>query len=220
MYWKENNNVMNKPILIGIAGGSASGKTSIARKIKDTFSDTKSVLIVRQDDYYKDQSGLTMEERVKTNYDHPFAFDNDLLISHLKSLLAGVAVDKPTYDFVVHNRSNITEHLEPADVILLEGLFVLEDEKLRELENIKIFVDTEADIRFIRRLVRDVKERGRELDNIVDQYVNTVRVMHNMFIEPSKRYADIIIPEGGSNEVAIDLLTTKIFSIIHPESQG
>ena len=220
MYWKENNNVMNKPILIGIAGGSASGKTSIARKIKDTFSDTKSVLIVRQDDYYKDQSGLTMEERVKTNYDHPFAFDNDLLISHLKSLLAGVAVDKPTYGFVVHNRSNITEHLEPADVILLEGLFVLEDENLRELENIKIFVDTEADIRFIRRLVRDVKERGRELDNIVDQYVNTVRVMHNMFIEPSKRYADIIIPEGGSNEVAIDLLTTKIFSIIHPENQG
>ena len=210
---------MNKPILIGIAGGSASGKTSIALKIRDTFSDTKSVLILRQDDYYKDQSGLTMEERVKTNYDHPFAFDNDLLISHLKSLLAGVAVDKPTYDFVVHNRSSITEHLEPADVILLEGLFVLEDENLRELENIKVFVDTEADIRFIRRLVRDVKERGRELDNIVDQYVNTVRVMHNMFIEPSKRYADIIIPEGGSNEVAIDLLTTKISSIIHPEVQ-
>ena len=216
---KENYLHMNKPILIGIAGGSASGKTSIARKIKDTFSDTKSVLIIRQDDYYKDQSNLTMEERVKTNYDHPFAFDNDLLISHLKSLLAGVAVDKPTYDFVVHNRSDVTEHLEPADVILLEGLFVLENEELRELENIKLFVDTEADIRFIRRLVRDVKERGRELDNIVDQYVNTVRVMHNMFVEPSKRYADIIIPEGGSNAVAIDLLTTKISSIIHPSVQ-
>ncbi len=206
---------MNKPILIGIAGGSASGKTSIAQKIKETFSDTKSVLILRQDDYYKDQSGLTMEERKKTNYDHPFAFDNELLISHLKSLLAGVGVDKPTYDFVTHNRSSITEHLEPADVILLEGLFVLEDERLRELENIKIFVDTEADIRLTRRLVRDVKERGRELDNIVDQYVTTVRVMHNMFIEPSKRYADIIIPNGGENSVAIDLLTTKISSIIH-----
>ena len=208
---------MNKPILIGIAGGSASGKTSIAMTIKDMFADTKSVLILRQDDYYKDQSHLSMEERVKTNYDHPFAFDNDLLISHLKSLLSGVAVDKPTYDFVHHNRSDVTEHLEPADVILLEGLFVLEDERLRELENIKIFVDTEADVRFIRRLVRDVKERGRELDNIVDQYMNTVRVMHNMFIEPSKRYADLIIPEGGSNTVAIDLLATKIYSIIHPE---
>ncbi|MBQ9328403.1 MAG: uridine kinase [Solobacterium sp.] len=206
---------MNKPILIGIAGGSASGKTSIAETIRDTFSDTRSVLIIRQDDYYKDQSSLKMEERVKTNYDHPFAFDNELLISHLKSLLAGVAVDKPTYDFKVHNRSEITEHLEPADVILLEGLFVLEDERLRDLEHIKVFVDTEADIRFIRRLVRDIKERGRELDNIVEQYTNTVRVMHNMFIEPSKRYADIIIPDGASNVVAIDLLTTKIASIIH-----
>ncbi len=209
---------MNKPILIGIAGGSASGKTSIAMQIRDKFSDAKSVLIVRQDDYYKDQSSLSMEERIKTNYDHPFAFDNDLLISHLKSLLAGVSVDKPTYDFKVHNRSEMTEHLEPADVILLEGLFVLEDERLRELEHIKVFVDTEADIRFIRRLMRDVRERGRELDNIVEQYVNTVRIMHNMFIEPSKRYADIIIPEGGSNQVAIDLLTTKISSIIHPET--
>ncbi|MBR4456171.1 MAG: uridine kinase [Solobacterium sp.] len=209
---------MNKPILIGIAGGSASGKTSIAMQIRDKFSDAKSVLIVRQDDYYKDQSSLSMEERIKTNYDHPFAFDNDLLISHLKSLLAGVSVDKPTYDFKVHNRSEVTEHLEPADVILLEGLFVLEDERLRELEHIKVFVDTEADIRFIRRLMRDVRERGRELDNIVEQYVNTVRIMHNMFIEPSKRYADIIIPEGGSNQVAIDLLTTKISSIIHRET--
>ena len=208
---------MNKPILIGIAGGSASGKTSIAMKIKDMFSDTKSVLILRMDDYYKDQTHLSMEERVQTNYDHPFAFDNDLLITQLKELLAGRAVEKPTYDFVTHNRSNIVEHLEPADVILLEGLFVLENENLRQLENIKVFVDTEADIRFIRRLVRDVKERGRSLDSVVNQYVTTVRVMHSTFIEPTKRYADIIIPEGGSNTVAIDLLATKIYSIIHPE---
>jgi uridine kinase len=205
---------MNKPILIGIAGGSASGKTSIAMKIKDMFSDTKSVLILRMDDYYKDQTHLSMEERVLTNYDHPFAFDNDLLITQLKELLAGRSVEKPTYDFVTHNRSDVVEHLEPADVILLEGLFVLENEDLRQLENIKVFVDTEADIRFIRRLVRDVKERGRSLDSVVNQYVTTVRVMHTTFIEPTKRYADIIIPEGGSNTVAIDLLATKISSII------
>ena len=205
---------MNKPILIGIAGGTASGKTSIAEKIKDMFSDSKSVLILRMDDYYKDQSHLSMEDRYRTNYDHPFAFDNDLLIAQLKELLSGHGVDKPTYDFVMHNRSNIVEHLEPADVILLEGLFVLESEALRQLENIKVFVDTEADIRFIRRLVRDVKERGRSLDSVVNQYVSTVRVMHNTFIEPTKRYADIIIPEGGSNTVAIDLLATKIESII------
>ncbi|MBR3202949.1 MAG: uridine kinase [Solobacterium sp.] len=211
---------MNKPILIGIAGGTASGKTSIAEKIKDLFSDTKSVLILRMDDYYKDQSHLSMEDRYRTNYDHPFAFDTDLLIGQLKDLLAGKAIDKPTYDFTTHNRSAVVEHLEPADVILLEGLFVLENEALRQLENIKVFVDTEADIRFIRRLVRDVKERGRSLDSVVNQYVSTVRVMHNTFVEPTKRYADIIIPEGGSNTVAIDLLATKIQSIIRGSQRG
>ncbi|MBQ6452281.1 MAG: uridine kinase [Solobacterium sp.] len=206
---------MNKPIVIGIAGGSASGKTSIARRIQETFSDRKSVLIIRQDDYYKDQASKPMEERIKTNYDHPFAFDNDLLIEHIHALLNGETIRKPTYDFVHHTRSDITETVNPADVIILEGLFVLEDAKLRELEAIKIFVDTAADIRFIRRLLRDVNERGRSLDSVVNQYVDTVRVMHEQFIEPTKRYADIIIPEGGSNTVAIDLLCTKINSIIH-----
>ena len=204
-----------KPIIIGIAGGSASGKTSIALKIKDQFSDQKSVLIIRQDDYYKDQSDKPMEERVKTNYDHPFAFDNDLLLQQMNDMIAGRPVEKPTYDFVHHTRADVTETCYPADVIVLEGLFVLEDPKLREIENIKIFVDTAADIRFIRRLIRDVKERGRTLDSVVNQYVNTVRVMHDSFIEPSKRYADLIIPEGGENTVAIDLLNTKISSIIH-----
>ncbi len=204
-----------KPIIIGIAGGSASGKTSIALKIKDQFSDQKSVLIIRQDDYYKDQSDKPMEERVKTNYDHPFAFDNDLLLQQMNDLIAGRPVEKPTYDFVHHTRADVTETCYPADVIVLEGLFVLEDPKLREIENIKIFVDTAADIRFIRRLIRDVKERGRTLDSVVNQYVNTVRVMYDSFIEPSKRYADLIIPEGGENTVAIDLLNTKISSIIH-----
>ncbi|MBP3892053.1 MAG: uridine kinase [Solobacterium sp.] len=206
---------MNKPVIIGIAGGSASGKTSIARRIKDEFSDEKSVLIIRQDDYYKDQSNLTMEERVKTNYDHPFAFDNDLMVEQIKLLAAGQNIDKPTYDYVEHTRSSVTERLEPADVIILEGLFVLEDEKIRDLLNIKIYVETAADIRFIRRLIRDVNERGRTLDSVVNQYVNTVRVMHDAFIEPSKRYADVIIPEGGHNAVAIDLITTKISSVIH-----
>ncbi len=206
---------MNKPIVIGIAGGSASGKTSIARRIQETFADRKSVLIIRQDDYYKDQASKPMEERIKTNYDHPFAFDNDLLIEHIHALLNGQTIRKPTYDFVHHTRSDVTETVNPADVIILEGLFVLEDAKLRELEAIKIFVDTAADIRFIRRLLRDVNERGRSLDSVVNQYVDTVRVMHEQFIEPTKRYADIIIPEGGSNTVAIDLLCTKINSIIH-----
>ncbi|MDO5122781.1 MAG: uridine kinase, partial [Erysipelotrichaceae bacterium] len=199
---------MEKPIIIGIAGGSASGKTTIARRIQETFSDRKSVLIIRQDDYYKDQSEKPMEERIKTNYDHPFAFDNDLLMEHLKELMNGRTISKPTYDFVNHTRSDVTEQCHPADVIVLEGLFVLEDERLREFESIKIFVDTAADIRFIRRLLRDVNERGRTVDSVVNQYVSTVRVMHEQFIEPSKRYADIIIPEGGSNQVAIDLLVT------------
>lgn len=206
---------MDKPIIIGIAGGSASGKTSIAEALRDTFSDTKSVIIIRQDDYYKNQSDMPMEERVKTNYDHPFAFDNDLMVAQIKQLINGETILKPTYNFVEHTRSDVTEKIEPCDVIILEGLFVLEDESLRKLLSIKIFVDTDADIRFIRRLIRDVKERGRTLDSVVSQYVNTVRVMHNAFIEPSKRYADIIIPEGGQNKVAIDLLTTKISSIIH-----
>jgi uridine kinase len=210
---------MNKPIIIGIAGGSASGKTSIAGRIKDTFSDQKSVLIIRQDDYYKDQSELSMEERYKTNYDHPFAFDNEYLIEQMRELISGKTIEKPTYDFVAHTRSQVTETVHAADVIILEGLFVLEDEKIRDLLDIKIFVDTAADIRFIRRLLRDVKERGRTLDSVVNQYVNTVRVMHETFIEPSKRYADVIIPEGGQNTVAIDLLTTKIRSIIHHEAQ-
>lgn len=204
-----------KPILIGIAGGSASGKSSIAQRLKNEYSLTNSVVIIRQDDYYKDQSHLTMEERVKTNYDHPLAFDNELLIQHLNALMNGETIEKPTYDYTVHNRSKVTETIKPCDVIVLEGLFVLESESLRDLLDMKIFVDTDADLRFIRRMVRDVKERGRSLDSVVSQYTTTVRVMHDLFIEPSKRYANLIIPEGGHNEVAIDLLTTKINSIIN-----
>ena len=205
-----------KPLLIGIAGGSASGKTTIAQCLKAEFEQTRSVVIIREDDYYKDQSQKTMAERVKTNYDHPFAFDHALMIEQIDALLAGQAIEKPVYDFVQHTRSTVTEVIEPCDVVVLEGLFVLEEPELRKRLNIKVYVDTDADIRFIRRLLRDVEERGRTLQSVVNQYTETVRVMHEQFIEPSKRYADVIIPEGGSNIVAIDLLKTKISSIISP----
>ena len=157
-----------------------------------------------------------MAERVKTNYDHPFAFDHALMIEQIDALLAGQAIEKPVYDFVQHTRSTVTEVIEPCDVVVLEGLFVLEEPELRKRLNIKVYVDTDADIRFIRRLLRDVEERGRTLQSVVNQYTETVRVMHEQFIEPSKRYADVIIPEGGSNVVAIDLLKTKISSINSP----
>ena len=206
--------LLKKPLIIGIAGGSASGKTTIAQRLYDQFEQTNSVVIIREDDYYKDQSHLTYEERVKTNYDHPLAFDHDLLKSQLKDLINGKTIIKPLYDFTVHNRSEKTETIEPKDVIILEGLFVLEDKELRDLLDIKVYVDTPYDIRFIRRMKRDIEERARKLDNIIDQWLTTVRVMHEQFIEPTKKYANIIVPEGGSNNVAIDLLITKIDSIL------
>ena len=205
---------MQKPVIIGIAGGSASGKTSIAKRLKKAFESSNSVYIIRQDDYYSDQSHMPFEQRLLTNYDHPFAFDNDLLVEHLDKLTERISVEKPTYDFINHTRSSETEIVDPSDVIVLEGLFVLEDARIRQRLDIKIYVDTPADVRFIRRLVRDVRDRGRTLDSVVHQYTTTVRLMHEQFIEPTKRYADVIVPEGGKNEVAIDLLTTKISSII------
>lgn len=203
------------PIIIGIAGGSASGKSSIAKILKDEFKDSKSVVILRMDDYYNDQSHLPMEKRLLTNYDHPFAFDIDLLVSDLNKLKKRQVVEKPVYDFMNHTRSHFTETIQPSDVVVVEGLMTLDIEQVRNMLDIKVFVDTAADIRFIRRLIRDVNKRGREMDGVIDQYINTVRVMHDQFIEPSKRYADIIIPEGAHNHVAIDLLITKIRSIIN-----
>lgn len=204
-----------KPLIIGIAGGSASGKTSISRHIQENFQDVTRVLVIRQDDYYKDQSSKPMSERIKTNYDHPDAFDNDLLESQIHDLIDGKCIEKPTYDYVHHTRSDVTETCYPCDVLILEGLFVLQDEKIRDLLDIRVFVDTDADIRFIRRLNRDVQERGRTMESVVNQYISTVRPMHESFVEPSKRFADVIIPEGGTNRVAIDLLNTKISSILH-----
>ncbi|WP_195599542.1 uridine kinase [Longibaculum muris] len=205
---------MKEAIIIGIAGGSASGKTSIAMQLYDYFKGNHKVKIIKQDDYYKDQSHLTFEERVKTNYDHPLAFDTDLLVDHLKKLKNKETIEKPTYDYTLHTRSNITETVEGRDVIILEGIFVLAEEKVRALCDILVYVDTASDIRFIRRLKRDIEERGRSVDSVCNQYLNTVRPMHEQFIEPSKKYAHIIIPEGGSNHVAVDLLITKIKSIV------
>ena len=164
--------------------------------------------------YYKDQSHLSMEERVKTNYDHPMAFDNDLLVEHLKALINGKSIEKPSYDFTVHNRSKETAIVESRDIILVEGILILEDPRIRELLDIKVYVDTDADIRILRRLVRDIYERGRTGVSVVEQYLNNVRPMHLQFTEPSKKYADIIIPEGGHNYVAIDLLMAKIRDIL------
>ncbi|MBT2694141.1 uridine kinase [Bacillus sp. ISL-55] len=206
-----------KPVVIGVAGGSGSGKTSVTKAIYDSFK-SQSILMIEQDYYYKDQSHLPMEERLKTNYDHPLAFDNDLLIEHIQKLLRHEAIDKPVYDYAIHTRSSEVIHVEPKDVIILEGILILEDERLRDLMDIKLYVDTDADLRIIRRLLRDIKERGRSMDSVIEQYVNVVRPMHNQFIEPTKRYAHVIIPEGGHNHVAIDLMVTKIQTILEQKS--
>ncbi len=208
---------MRKPVVIGVAGGSGSGKTSVTKAIYETL-EGHSILVLEQDYYYKDQSDVPFEERLKTNYDHPLAFDNDLLIRHIEQLLRYEAIDKPVYDYSIHTRSDKVIPVEPKDVIILEGILVLEDEGLRNLMDIKLFVDTDADIRIIRRLQRDIRERGRTFDSVIDQYLNVVRPMHNQFIEPTKRYADIIIPEGGHNHVAIDLMVTKIQTILEQKS--
>ncbi|MGE7944619.1 uridine kinase [Lysinibacillus xylanilyticus] len=208
---------VKRPVVIGIAGGSCSGKTSVTRAIYDVFRD-HSVVVIEQDFYYKDQSHLTFEERLGTNYDHPLAFDNDLLIQHIKKLLVRQPIDKPVYDYVQHTRAEEVVHVEPVDVIILEGILVLEDADLRDLMDIKLFVDTDSDLRIIRRIMRDIKERGRTTDSVIEQYLTAVRPMHNLFIEPTKRYADIIIPEGGDNEVAIDLMVTKIKTILETDN--
>ncbi|MGM7721028.1 uridine kinase [Metabacillus sp. Hm71] len=202
-----------RPVVIGVAGGSGSGKTSVTKSIYEHFKG-HSILMLEQDFYYKDQSHLPFEQRLNTNYDHPLAFDNDLLIDHLKALLNHQSIEKPVYDYKLHTRSEDVIVVEPKDVIILEGILILEDERLRDLMDIKLFVDTDADIRIIRRIQRDIKERGRSIDSVIDQYISVVRPMHNQFIEPTKRYADIIIPEGGQNHVAIDLMVTKIQTIL------
>ncbi|TCS95934.1 uridine kinase [Hazenella coriacea] len=199
---------MKKPVVIGVAGGTGSGKTTVARKLVDQFAD--SVVFLEQDAYYRDQSHLTMAERIQTNYDHPLAFDNDLLIKHMDQLLNYQSVERPVYDYALHTRSKETIFLAPRDVIILEGILILDDERLRDRMDIKIFVDTDADVRILRRMERDIQERGRTFESVILQYLNIVRPMHLQFIEPSKRYADLIVPEGGHNQVAINILINQI----------
>lgn len=205
---------MDKPTIIGIAGGSGSGKTSVTRKIMESLKG-HSIILLEQDYYYKDQSDKTMEERLQTNYDHPFAFDNDLLIEHLQQLINRETIDIPTYDYENHTRSSKTITVEPKEVIIIEGIFALENDELRNLMDVKLYVDTDSDIRILRRLSRDIKERGRSMDSVIEQYLSVVRTMHLQFIEPTKRFSDIIIPEGGENMVAIDIITTKIRTLVN-----
>ena len=199
-------------VIIGIAGASGSGKTTIAQKIFDEI-DSNSVLI-KHDSYYKDYNHLTFEERSKLNFDHPDSLDTELLIEHLISLKEGRSIEVPQYDFTTHSRKNTTTKVDPISVILVEGILIFADPKLRELMDIKIFIDTDLDVCLSRRIVRDVKKRGRSLDSVLNQYAETVKPMYHEFVEASKRYADIIIPEGGYNEVANGIVITRAKSMI------
>lgn len=205
---------MKRPLLIGITGGTGSGKSTVSKEIFKSIHEKK-ITVIEQDSYYKDQSNLTFEERIKTNYDHPFAFDNELMIKQLKDLLDNKPIEKPIYDFEKHTRKKETITVEPKDIIILEGILILSEEEIRNLLDIKVFVDTDSDVRIIRRILRDIKDRGRTLDSVILQYMETVRPAHLQFIEPTKRYADIIIPEGGYNKVAIDIIVAKINSILN-----
>lgn len=199
---------MENVLVIGIAGGSGSGKTTLAANILDHFSDRISVL--RHDDYYKCQDDIPMEERVKTNYDHPHAFDTNLLIYHIDELKAGRDIFSPTYDYSRHTRAAEVREVKANKVVVLEGILILENPELRSRLDMKIYVDTDADVRILRRILRDVKERGRSLDSVISQYLSTVKPMHEAFVEPSKRYADIIVPVGGENTVACQMIVDQI----------
>lgn len=204
---------MDKPIVIAVAGGSASGKTTVVKEIYDAL-EGKDIVVIKHDDYYKDQSHLTPDERKLTNYDHPSSLENDLLISQLKDLISGKSIKKPIYDFVIQSRSDKYEIIEPKKVIILDGILILEDERIRELADIKVFVECDEDLRLIRRIKRDMVERGRSFEHIIDQYLTTVKPMYHHFVSKTKRYADVIIPNDFSHSVGTDLLTEKIKSIL------
>lgn len=206
---------MGLPLVVGIAGGTASGKTTVTRKIREALVGSR-VAFIDQDSYYRDLADLSLEERREVNFDHPDAFDTDLLVSHLKSLKDGIAVDKPVYNFVTSTREPRTARVDPGDLILIEGILVLHTVPIRELLDVRIFVDAEDDVRIIRRLTRDIKERGRDFDHVVAQYFRHVRPMHLGFVEPSKRHADIIVPHGGNNETAIDMLVGALRARLRP----
>lgn len=201
--------------IIGIAGGTASGKTTVAKVLYEKTTPIGSVAMLRMDDYYKDTTNLSLDERRKINFDHPDAYDIDLFMEHLKALKEGKKIEKPVYDFVVSNRMQETEPIEPGNVIIVEGILLFAIPKIRDLFDIKIYVETPDDIRFIRRLTRDIEKRGRSIESVVSQYLSTVRPMHETFVEPSKKYADLIIPEGGHNQVAMDVIITKINQLLN-----
>jgi uridine kinase len=204
---------MPQPIIIGIAGGTGSGKTTIADAIKREVGNN--ITVITQDSYYCSYDTMPASEREKINFDHPASFDNQLLIKHVTTLKECKAIEMPVYDYVHHVRTQETLHQEPTKIIIIEGILIFENEELRNLMDIKIFVDTDADVRILRRIKRDMNERGRTLDSVIEQYQATVRPMHMEFVEPSKRFADIIIPEGGYNAIAIDMLVGKIRSVLH-----
>ena len=203
---------MDKVIVIGIAGGTGSGKSTMIRKIKEEFSDE--ITILSHDFYYKQHNDIPFEERKKLNYDHPNAFDTDLMINHIKALKEWRSIERPVYDFTIHNRVDETVTVKPAKVIIVEGILIFENKELLDMFDIKAFIDTDADVRIIRRILRDVRERGRTLDSVVNQYLTTVKLMHEQFVEPSKKNADIIIPEGGYNVVALEMLNERIHALL------
>lgn len=203
-------------MVIGIAGGTGSGKTTLTKRLVERFGADVSVL--NHDNYYKAHDDMPFEERCKLNYDHPDSFDTDLLVRDLRLLKAGQTVHCPTYDYTVHNRSEATIEVKPAKVIIVEGILIFENQALRDQMDVKLFVDTDADVRILRRLVRDVKERGRSLDSVVGQYLTTVKPMHEAFVEPSKKYADLIVPEGGRNLVALEMIVQRVEH--HIRTQG
>ena len=198
-----------KPLIIGIAGGTGSGKSTVARRVAEQLGKA-SVAFLDMDAYYRHHPDLTLDERRRINWDHPDAFDWDLLVHHLVQLASGSGIAKPTYDFVAHLRSADTKRVPPADVIVVDGILLFVDERLRDLCDVKVFVDADADIRLVRRIRRDMKKRGRPLEEILDQYLTTVRPMHLQFVEPSKRYADVIVPRGGHNAVATEMIVARI----------
>ena len=200
-------------VIIGVAGGTGSGKTTVANRILDRVG-AEHIAYIPHDAYYKDLSHLPQEARIKTNFDHPDSLETSLMVEHLKALRDGDPVEIPVYDFTHHVRTDTTRHVEPAPIILVEGILLFVEPDLCRLLDVKIFIDTDADIRFIRRLRRDVNERGRTVDSVINQYLRTVRPMHQEFVEPSKRSADVIIPEGGFNEVAIEMLASRIRGLL------
>jgi uridine kinase len=205
-----------RPVIFGVAGGTGSGKTTVARRILQCVGQ-EHIAYIPHDAYYKHQSHPSLEERRKTNYDHPDSLETSLMVKHLKQLVLGQPVDIPVYDFTIHLRTKETRRVEPALIILVEGILIFAEPELRRLFDVKIYVDTDADIRLIRRLQRDVNERGRTFESVIQQYLATVRPMHMEFVEPSKRFADVIIPEGGYNEVAIEMVAARIRGLLEQQ---